>query len=498
MSAVLPPGLARQLPMARRSLPLVVAAVTSALVGVGVAGGSRMALILPAVICAACLLSLPVAWLASLGIAASLAYRLAAPTTTGPVSIVPDALLALTVVKVAGLASMGHLGRPLDLARRIAWPLALLGAVAVVSAVRNDDPAASLLFATRQFGRFPVWGLALSLYGLSWPEARRLVAVVLGCSLVQLPLAAYQAMHPPANPFRDVVFFPGDNVSGSFGIGGSNTEMIFLVLCALLWLALVLHRQLPAWVVWVIAPALVVPMALGSAAAFVILLPSTVVVLFIRSAMARGNARTWGAAIGAVVLIGVGLYGASSLALAPGFAGAPPPSASVILQARYLSRYLADTSAPTGHSRLGFLHLAVETDARDGWGGLLVGQGPASAVVGEPGRQVGPTRQSVLGRSSVQSVPRVVLGLGFLGLAAFVLLVLSALSGFRGREPEDGVAAALRTMLPVAGGVFLAAGLYNASWTDPGIAVTFWTLAVCAHAGWRSPAEPAPPEGVAP
>lgn len=466
--------------------PLGLAVLLSTLAGVAVGTGSRPALLVVAAVAAACLFALPVVWLASMAVGASLVYRLVAPTTTGVVSVVPDVLLAVTVLKVAALASVGHLGRPLALARRVAIPLVAFSGIALISGLYHGDPAVSFLASMRQFARYPLFALALSVYGLSWTEGKRLLTVVLGLSLVQLPLAAYQSIHPPANPFRDVVFFPGDNISGTFGIGGSNTEMVFLVLCALVWLSLVLHRQLGGWVLWAIAPALVLPMALGSAAAFLILLPVAVVSLLIRSALAHRSVRLWGALVGAVFLIGTGIFTASSLSIAPGFAGSAPPNASVILQASYLSRYLTETSDPGSHTRLGFLHLAVDTDRRDGWDGLLLGQGPADAVIGPAHVQVGATRTSLLGRSSVQSVPRLVLGFGFLGLGAFVLLVLGPLFGLKRGRPVDGTALALQTMLPVAAAVFLVAGVYNASWSDPGIAATFWALVLAAHAGMSS------------
>jgi hypothetical protein len=209
------------------------------------------------------------------------------------------------------------------------------------------------------------------------------------------------------------------------------------------------------------------------------------VVLLIRSALARKDVRIWGALVGGLLLIGTGVFAASSLSIAPGFAGSAPPNASVILQAGYLSRYLTETNDPASHTRLGFLHLSIDTDLNDGWDGVLLGQGPAKGVIGPSHVQVGATRTSVLARSSVQSVPRLILGFGFPALLVFALLVLTPMFGLRGSESVDRMALALRTMLPVAAAVFLAAGVYNSAWTDPGIALTFWTLMVAAHAGVR-------------
>jgi hypothetical protein len=374
----------------------------------------------------------------------------------------------------------------------VAIALGLFLSLAAASTIHSGDPALSLLASVRQFLRYPLWALALFVADLTWDEAKLLVRLVLIVSLIQLPFALLQYRSPmPASPYPGVHFFKGDNVSGTFGLGGSSSMMVFLVIAALLWLGLVMQRTIPGWILWILAPALVIPMALGSAAVFVVLLPAALVALFVRSAFSPQTRLTMGGLTGGMLLLIVAVWAAGSLALAPGFAGAKQGSATSILSNHYLQQYLATTSDAGPTSRLGFLHLAVETNVQSGASGIVLGQGPSRAVVGSLRVQVGANRVSVLAPASVQSVQRLILGFGFPALLVYGMMVVVPVAWVhrRARFAVDGMARALALILPVAAGLYLIAGLYNAAWTDPGVAVTFWALVVAAATGLAVPSE---------
>jgi hypothetical protein len=289
-----------------------------------------------------------------------------------------------------------------------------------------------------------------------------------------------------------VQFFQGDNVSGTFGLAGSNTTMVFLVFAALAWVALALHRRIPSWSLWIVGPAVVVPMALGSVALFVILLPAALAAVLVRAAAGRGTRVTSGALVGGVLVICLVGWTARAYSLAPGFAGAKQRSAESVLSQEYLRRYLRASEEAGSRTRLGFLSTAVDATFRTGATPSLVGRGPQAGVIGAPDEQVTPTATGVLATASVQSLPRMLLAFGLLGVLAYVFLVMLCVVPARRRRPRDPAAAALLLILPVAAAIYVATSLYNAPWTDPGVACAFWALVASAYAGSAEPMDTVP------
>jgi hypothetical protein len=446
------------------------------------------------------LIVLPLADLAVLSVVVALAFRLLAPSGTGAVALAPDVLALLVVGRAVADAGVRG-GRTLPPGvRRMLWAVGVLACLALASAVVNGGGLMTWGQSMRQFVRFPLWGAALLTAGLTWREARKLVKALLVVSLVQFPLSLLQYLHPRAGTvIPGVHFFQGDNVSGTFGFGGSSTEMIFLVVCAVVWLQLVFARVLPAWILWGLGPLLVVPMSLGSAASFVLFLPMAIFGIVVQLMAVRRSRLSVAGLTSAVVLLSVTLWAAAHFAIAPGFAGGGQPSGSALLSQSYLSRYFSESTSGTDPgSRLGFLKFAVEADLHEGWQGVLTGRGPAlsilspgseSALEGEPGDH------SAIATRSVQSFQRLVLGYGFVAPGLFLLVVLLPVVPLIRRRSSDRVGAAVVAALPVAAVVYLAAGIYNAPWSDPGLSAAFWSLVVAANVATQAPAEvPAPME----
>jgi hypothetical protein len=464
------------------------AAVAGMAVGLAIGSGSRAGTLAAAALVLAPLLLLPLSALVPLALAVCVTYRLAAPTATGPLSAAPDAVLALTFLRACLEAATVERRHGMPGVRRIAVPVVLIVATGAAASIATGDHWSSLLVSLRQFLRLPLWALALSLTGITWRAGRTAMWTLLILSLVQAPLAVHQYLHPPANLLPGVHFYRGDNVSGTFGFAGSNTEMVFLVMAAAVWTALALVGSTPMWSLWVAAPLMILPMALGSAAAFVLLLPAAVLAVSLRVARSRAGRLRMGALLAGLVLVGLVAWSARSFALAPGFAGSDQQGATALLSPRYLGRYLLESDAAGSRTRIGFLHLAIGADLRGGPKTALLGLGPSAAAIGPLDAQISPDRSGVLTTASVQSLPRLLLGFGAVGVVLFTVLVLLPVSGLARRRPRDRTAAALMLALPVVAGIYLLAGAYNAPWTDPGVAAGFWGFVLAAHAGLLAPA----------
>ncbi len=419
----------------------------------------------------------PIQWLAYASVAACMLFRVLAPTSAGVASYLPDVLIGAIVVRAAVDRAVWH-GASNRL-RRLTIPLALFGLVALLSWLDHGGGLRVLVASLRQFVRFPLWAVALAASALTWEHAKRMMWLVLSISLIQLPFALHQLATPydTAALLPGVHFYRGDSITGTFGLAGSNSAMIFLVICALIWIGLVLHRVVPAWILWFVAPAIVIPMALGSAAAFAVLLPVPVMILLFRAAMARGSRVTWGALAAGLAIVALVIVSAGSLAKAPGIDSSSQTSATSVFSSSYLSQYVDRTTQAGPTTRLGFLTFSLRSTAFDGPQHALVGVGLGDSVIGTNGVQIGPTSDSVLATASIQSVPRVILGFGLLGLIAYMLLLVASAVPPRLRT-ADPTANALALVLPVAGAVYMLAGIYNAPWSDPGISCAYWTLAL--------------------
>jgi hypothetical protein len=272
-------------------------------------------------------------------------------------------------------------------------------------------------------------------------------------------------------------------VAGTFGFAGSNTSMIFLVMMAMVWLALAIMGMVRAWLLWLLVPALVIPMALGSAATFVILLPASIVGLLAwgaRTHRVRIGLRT---VVTGALFFWVVMWAAQAFALAPGFVGKRQDSATALFSLGYLKHYIHQTEVSGSTSRLGFLRLAVSTNLEDGRSGVLLGQGPTKAVVGNTRIQAGQTRASILTSASVHGFQRLLLAFGFVAAPLFAVMIAMPATGISRRMPRDDVAAALALALPIVAAIFVFAGPYNSSWSDPGVSAAYWSLVVVAHAG---------------
>jgi hypothetical protein len=428
---------------------------------------------------------LPLEVLMDLVLVASLGFRVIDPTGGHLTSYVPDLLLLLFVARVGmNLALVEGRGTP-KATRRMATLVVCLLVLAAGSALANGNASIALVSSVRQFLRFPVWALAAFLSGVTWVEGKRILWVVLAFSLIQLPLAAYQ-------------FFLGtgiDRVTGTFGEGGSGVMMIFLVSAAVVWFSLSVAGSLRWRTLLVVLPALLLPMAWGSAVAFLLLLPLALLGLVLRSASSGRSRISFAHVVGGTLLVVAGVWAAQSFSLAPGFASSAEISGVGILSQGYIGRYFATTEAEPG-SRLGFLRFAVRTNLDGGPKGVLFGQGPSSSIIGAPSLASSNQSLSLFAAAaahSVWSLQRFLLGYGFVALAIYMALILSmSVMSQKHVEPPDRTAQALLLATPILGAIALFAGPYTAGWSDPGVAAGFWALVVAAHTALGS-SEPAPP-----
>jgi hypothetical protein len=462
---------------------LAAGAAAAAGVGSVIGSGSARAVPLVAVGLGGLLLVLPLSWLAGLSLATALLFRMVAPTATGILSYAPDATLLLVVARAgATVAVRGSAQVP----RSVRWMVVVVAAfvaIAVASYLLNGDSPIALIASLRQFLRFPLWAVALMMAGITWREGRIVLAVLLAISVLQFPVTLYQYVTTGGGAVISGPLYHGDPVSGTFGIGGSGSMMIFLVLAAVVWLSLILDRSIPAWVVWVIGPALVLPMAWASAATFVVLLPVALVTLLIRTSLSRQTRLRPRAVLGGLILAAIAVWAAGAVASAPGFSGSGRLSAREIFSDRYLTRYYLATGDDSG-SRLGFLRFAVDTDLHAGVGGALVGQGPSASIIGaasQTGLKPSLSEFSATAERSVWSLQRLLLGFGFVAVVLYVLVIVLGASGPRIPRAPPGTRRGLVIALPILALVFILAGPYNSAWSDPGVSAAFWTLVLLAH-----------------
>jgi hypothetical protein len=460
---------------------------TALVLGATIGAESGWALLAGGACAVPLLFTISISWLASLSVVAALAFRLGAPAAIGPVAFIPDALVIVLLARILADLALGR-GQPLPPGmKRMLWPLAGFLGLTLASAVANGDSFLLWGQSMRQFVRFPIWALFLSTTGLGARDAKRLVKVLLAMSLLQLPLVLYQFAHPASGAaVPGAHFFQGDNVSGTFGFGGSSSAMIFLVICAVIWLPLVFERVVSAWLLWILAPFLILPMAMGSAVSYVLFLPLGILGLIIQALSSRRFRLTGAGVLAAGLLLAVSVWAAGALALAPGFAGSDQPAGTAVLSQSYLSRYLSESGSSQPGSRLGFLRFAIGSDLRAGGTGITFGHGPGLAILDRSG----PSKlegelgdHSALATRSVQSLQRLLIGFGFVAPGLFLLMIVLPVLGVRRARSRDPLIRALLSAMPVAALVYLLAGVYNAPWSDPGVSAAFWTLVVASHAG---------------
>jgi hypothetical protein len=434
----------------------------------------------------------PLEWLAAAAVAAGLTFRAAAPTASGPIAYVPDAIVAIVCLRVAAQCAIEGAHR---LPRGFAVSLLALSAfvaIAVGSMLINRDAPLALIGSIRQFVRYPALAIALAFAGITWRQVRTMLVAILAISLIELPLALMQHRHPVSSAvIPGVTFFSGDNVSGTFGYGGNSEDMLYLVICSCVWLALAMQHVVRPWTLLVLAPVMVVPMALGSSASFVLFLPLAVISVAAWTVIRRlGRISPAVVVLGGVAFIAIA-WSAGSLALAPGLDSGDQSSARTVLSGGYLSSYVASTASTSDPStRLGFLRFAMEADTRSGVRGVLLGQGPAVSFIGPRNAAVTNSylvSYPILQVRSVQSLQRTLLGYGFGAALLYVIALLApAIAVLRSRPGSPGRRAAVLA-LPAAALVVVLGGVYNAAWTDPGVAAAYWTLALAATVAASQP-----------
>jgi hypothetical protein len=422
------------------------------------------------------LFAVPIEAVVVAGLVGSVLFRMVAPSASGALSYVPDALLATAVVRVAASAVLGRAERVPHTLRWLPLLLVVFIALLAASAIASGDGGRIVVSSLRQYLRYPLWALTLLRIPADRRTARLLLWTLLGLSLVQLPLAFRQHVGGSVVP-AGLHLQPADLITGSFGIGGSGVMTIFLVMAATLWVALAVERVIPAWWLAGLAPVLVLPMAMGSAAVFVILLPLAVMLVLARAAFARGRRPGLPVLIGGLIFISIAVWTGGRIAVAPGL-GSGQVAATDVLSAQYLRQYVGDSSQAGPASRLGFLRYAVRTDLASRSGALL-GTGPASSVIaGVDVRRADTGLGSFLDqvRSSVWSLQRVLLAFGFPATAVFVLLLGMPGILLRGPLPRDRVLRAAVLSLPVIAFLYVITGPYSAPWTDPGVSVAYWSV----------------------
>jgi O-antigen/teichoic acid export membrane protein len=432
------------------------------------------------------LMTLPTATVVYVGLVVSVLFRSFVPTATGVLGYLPDAVIVVTIVRLSASAVLNRTEPFPRVLRPMTLIFVAIVGIVLVSAILANDGARVTLAASRQYLRYPLWGIMILKLPVDARTARTLVAFVLGLSLLQFPLTFHQYTSGGVVP-AGLNLQPADLVSGSFGIGGSGVMTVFLIMSAILWSSLALERVLPMWSLAFVAPMLILPMAWGSAAIFVVLLPAAIILLVLRSSFARGRGRKLPALFAGALFVLIALWSGGRLALAPGLGGGQE-AATRILNTQYLSHYVGAAAANNPASRVGSLQFAMWADTQ-GAAQVLLGNGPGSSVITASTGQPANTPLGAFleeAKTSVWSLQRFLLGFGFVATALFIALLCFPGLRLRKAVPEDPVLRSVVLALPVITAVYVAAGPYSAPWTDPGVSSLFWALVAAAAIAVRA------------
>src|SRR5207244_13258500 len=119
-----------------------------------------------------------------MSMAASRLFRLATPYETGVLSVIPDAMIGVLVLRAAADCGGHEKAEPPRGIRWMLYPLAGVALIAAASMLVNHDQPLALLYSLRQFLRYPAWTVAAAMSGLTTRDAKRIVGIIAVGSLV--------------------------------------------------------------------------------------------------------------------------------------------------------------------------------------------------------------------------------------------------------------------------------------------------------------------------
>ena len=349
---------------------------------------------------------------------------------------------------------------------RIPLPIGLVAAVVLLSAVLgilSGVPIMVTLLGIRTYLRFPLIALCLVIAPLGTGFEGRLWRVLLGVGVLQIVTSLFQL----------VTVGPGDLASGTFGLGGTGIQALFLTPLAVTCMlhGLVVSRGAGVWRFW-LGVALLVPSVIGSAVAVFITVPASLLFGLVVYARRPGK-----------VILGLATASLVFAVLVP-YALDYMSSTRIVDPATLLSSpsevIQYDRSSTATGITMGridqFLLAGSLTVGGDLTAGVL-GRGPASASRSSLGLQYGGPLLRYAGvQFVVTGLALGLLELGVLGVLVFVGVFVYAVrlstEVFSGPHGPDTRLIAVFTGLMAF--EMLIAGGYSNPWFLPGTAQVFW------------------------
>ncbi len=401
---------------------------------------------------------------------AIVAVIIAAFTLDGAVAAMPALPARLPWLQEVMLLALGggilvHAGRvrtsrttPLDGA------VAALLSLGVLSVLVNQVPPAVAVLGFRNYWKYLL--LYYAIVGLELDEQfrRRLVGLVIGLAVLQVPVAIYQLMT------RSII--SGDTVSGTLGMYASGTLTILMLGVVSIIAGWFLYREKRTAGYIMLMAVLMIPPALNETKVLFFAAP-----LLFAFVLFRRGARKSARSLAVLVAAGVILF--ASFQAYDAFYGSRR-DVSVVFSERYLREYLLNPDTPDGTlNRLPAVPFALNDIAQSA-STLALGHGPGDASDSTFEFGVGRLFQRYA-RFNLDStfLVRFLLEYGLLGIVAFAWLVGACASVLRqvtARETDSfwyGVHVGWEGLLLL----MVVLAVYTGTFTADALAATFWLLA---------------------
>jgi len=192
----------------------------------------------------------------------------------------PDLVLAALAMRF--LAMRASRRTAFTARRSVLWALALLGALCTVSVVLNHSSIVEDFIGLRSYFRWPLIFLLTVMVGVSSRTMKRLLVLIVGMALVQVPVTAFQFLQNGGiHNFN----------SGTLVLSGTAEVFMMTMFSMALLVAFAIHGRKP--VIWgALAMAMFLPPLFGSVRAAVFIAPAFFALLLVCALASKRHSRT--------------------------------------------------------------------------------------------------------------------------------------------------------------------------------------------------------------
>lgn len=191
----------------------------------------------------------------------------------------PDLVLAALATRLLALRA---LRRPTFKAgRSVLLALALLGALSLASVVLNHSRLTEDLIGLRSYFRWPLISLLVVMVGVSSRTMKRLLVLIVGVALIQVPLTAFQFLQNGGiNDFN----------SGTLDVSGTSEVLVLTMFSMALLVGFALHGGKP--IIWgALGMSMLLPPLFGAVRASVFVAPAFFALLLLHGLATMRDSR---------------------------------------------------------------------------------------------------------------------------------------------------------------------------------------------------------------